>query len=53
MVLVTLTALFSLVGLPLRIAICKLETPEVDVIPSGAHIGQPVLVKTKISVAVC
>jgi len=29
------------------------QTPEVDVIPSEAHIGQQVLVKAKINIAVC
>jgi len=52
-VLIILTALFSLVGFPPKIAMCKIEPPEVDVIPSEAHIGQQVLVKAKINVAVC
>ena len=52
-VLIILTALFSLVGFPPKIAMCKIETPEVDVIPSEAYIGQQVLVKAKINVAVC
>jgi len=52
-VLIILTALFSLVGLLPKIAICKLETPEVNVIPSEAHIGEQVLVKATINIAVC
>jgi len=51
--LVTLTFLFWLVGLSTKNALCKLETPEVDVIPSEAQVGQQVLVEARINIAVC
>jgi hypothetical protein len=53
MVLTVLTALFSLIGVFVRNAICKLAAPEVDVIPPEISIGQQVLVKAKISVISC
>jgi len=51
--LVTLTFLFWLVGLSTKNAICKLETPEVNVIPSEAQVAQQVLVEATINIAVC
>lgn len=48
-----LTALLSFAGLFVRNAICKLEAPEVDVIPSEVSIGQQVVVRAKISVISC
>jgi hypothetical protein len=52
-VLIILTALFSLAGLCPKIALCKLEPPEVDVIPSEAQVGQQVLVNATINIAEC
>ena len=51
--LVTLTFLFSVVGLSTKNAFCKLAYPEVSVIPSEAQVGQQVLVQAQINVETC